>query len=541
MRKRIFLSTFALVLITTTLAWAQGYLNPPVYATGAIYVQSGGTVSTTVHQAANPANINVYAVGDITSWTVNMPFPAFDGQLISIGCLGGAVGTITVVATSPDTVAAGGPAACVTASGIAATYQYSGIYQQWMLNSFPVNKTGDTFTGDVNLSSGLSYNINGTSVLQQTGVKSWLPYGGLFSGGLSGTSSAADSNVYLFNTTSTIKDTAAENIAVKMNHAINAGASGAQTGLSLFTTFNGASDALNPARFYTSAFPHMDVYSADGGTGTSLANSKGNFYAMGAISTAHSGATNLQGRGSEIDVMAMTASSVAVKSALSLVSGGDGSGNDKIQGAVHDSLLALTSDSASNVGVKVGISIGREDSYWPIEATTGRLIYAANPVAFLPGALHGIDFSNVTFTGCAIKTFQFCVDGTGNLLGGSIAASGANGGLVANSRTGSGENLQWYNASGTGLALFNGTRDIATFDVSNNGSLSIVGQISAPSLLLTPTTVAALGTCNSGAKGTLKAVSDGTGALAWGATVTGGASTYYTVNCNGSAWTVMGK
>ena len=81
MRKRIFLSTFALVLITTTLAWAQGYLNPPVYATGAIYVQSGGTVSTTVHQAANPANINVYAVGDITSWTVNMPFPAYIHRL----------------------------------------------------------------------------------------------------------------------------------------------------------------------------------------------------------------------------------------------------------------------------------------------------------------------------------------------------------------------------------------------------------------------------------------------------------------------------
>lgn len=36
-------------------------------------------------------------------------------------------------------------------------------------------------------------------------------------------------------------------------------------------------------------------------------------------------------------------------------------------------------------------------------------------------------------------------------------------------------------------------------------------------------------------------VTDGTASLAWGATVTGGASTKYLVWYNGSSWTVIGK
>lgn len=41
--------------------------------------------------------------------------------------------------------------------------------------------------------------------------------------------------------------------------------------------------------------------------------------------------------------------------------------------------------------------------------------------------------------------------------------------------------------------------------------------------------------------GQLATVSDGTAGLAWGATVTGGHSTFYLVWFNNSAWTVIGK
>lgn len=41
--------------------------------------------------------------------------------------------------------------------------------------------------------------------------------------------------------------------------------------------------------------------------------------------------------------------------------------------------------------------------------------------------------------------------------------------------------------------------------------------------------------------GRIAVVTDGTAALAWGATVTGGSTTKYLVWYNGSAWTVLGK
>lgn len=60
-------------------------------------------------------------------------------------------------------------------------------------------------------------------------------------------------------------------------------------------------------------------------------------------------------------------------------------------------------------------------------------------------------------------------------------------------------------------------------------------------LQLKPAKVATLPLCNAALKGRVQAISDGAGALAWGATLKGGGSTYYTVNCNGNTWAVMGK
>jgi len=101
-----------------------------------------------------------------------------------------------------------------------------------------------------------------------------------------------------------------------------------------------------------------------------------------------------------------------------------------------------------------------------------------------------------------------------------------------------------------------GTSPLAYADTSNNlqfqlGSTSaaqfrksdgtVIASVSQDGFSLLSITVASLTTCGAGSKGLIKAVSDGTASLAWGATVTGGGSTYYTVNCNGTNWTVMGK
>ena len=53
--------------------------------------------------------------------------------------------------------------------------------------------------------------------------------------------------------------------------------------------------------------------------------------------------------------------------------------------------------------------------------------------------------------------------------------------------------------------------------------------------------VANLPVCDINTSGWSLLVYDGAAALAWGATVTGGASTPYTVSCNKTNWTVSGK
>jgi hypothetical protein len=138
-------------------AFAQGYINPPIFATAYVTVQPGGTVTTNLNNARNPpANINVINAGPITSWTINMPFPPFDGQIVTVACPGGNIGSITV-ADPTSSVQSGGITTCTINSGISSTYQFSMIAQQWNLlsttgttNAFPgasTNVHGSTFSG----------------------------------------------------------------------------------------------------------------------------------------------------------------------------------------------------------------------------------------------------------------------------------------------------------------------------------------------------------------------------------------------------------
>ena len=113
-----------LTMLFNTASFAQGYINPPIYATGKVFVAAGGSVTTQITNAINPNNLNILANGAITSWSVVMPSPAFDGQLISIGCPGGSVGSLSVTAPSPDTVVYSGISSC-TGLGQAVTYQYN--------------------------------------------------------------------------------------------------------------------------------------------------------------------------------------------------------------------------------------------------------------------------------------------------------------------------------------------------------------------------------------------------------------------------------
>ena len=144
---RALLTTLAL-FTDIALAPAQGYLNPPTYATGYIWVQPGNTVNTIItNNQSNPVNLNVFAGGAITTWNISMPSPTFDGQIIGIGCPGGNVGTINITAPLAF-VQGGGLTSCTNGTGAAAYYQYSVAESEWLLLN--VNGVGTVTSGTAN-------------------------------------------------------------------------------------------------------------------------------------------------------------------------------------------------------------------------------------------------------------------------------------------------------------------------------------------------------------------------------------------------------
>lgn len=125
-----------------TFAAAQGYINPPIYATGYIAVQPGTAVRTQVYNAVNPNNLNILAQGNITGWTITLPAPPFDGEIITVGCPGGNVSGLSVVTTDGSTVGAGSPIIC--AQGNIALYQFNYIANSWMV-IYSGNATGGAY------------------------------------------------------------------------------------------------------------------------------------------------------------------------------------------------------------------------------------------------------------------------------------------------------------------------------------------------------------------------------------------------------------
>jgi hypothetical protein len=181
--------------------------------------------------------------------------------------------------------------------------------------------------------------------------------------------------------------------------------------------------------------------------------------------------------------------------------------------------------------------------------TAGQAVYLSKNSSHQ--ANYGITSTGLTSSGDIIADQAYLyTDGTagiglfGNGGGGSVirfAASGVTAQAEATStdfRVNSSNLFAWTTGAAlttvdTGLA-----RNAAGIVEVNNGTAGSFRDMKVRTITHNGYTVAGLPT---GVAGMTAYVTDGTAALAWGATVTGGASTKYLVWYNGVSWTVIGK
>lgn len=132
--------------------------------------------------------------------------------------------------------------------------------------------------------------------------------------------------------------------------------------------------------------------------------------------------------------------------------------------------------------------------------------------------------------------------------GGGLADPGSNG-LVyrtALNMTAVATGAQVANAVATGptnaLACGSGFCDLVTALVPLKPNANTFSGLTTftPGFIITPVAFASLPTCNGGAEGSHRTVTDST-TVTWGATITGGSTNHVGAYCDGSSWTVYAK
>jgi hypothetical protein len=209
-----------------------------------------------------------------------------------------------------------------------------------------------------------------------------------------------------------------------IRNAINleAGARGGRTAFGIDFRQNGATNINAIGQYYVALSAYATAsYSAGGTSGAPLG------ILFGAVDSAllRTGATFWDGVcGYELDVGAQSGASVAYKQGMKVVLWN----TDAVAGSQGaDFCYSMNAMSGfTGPGWNVGYCFGSPDGVWPINPTSGTLIgtvpTALGGVAY--AAMHGVDFSAVTFSQDAFKSNNFRVDGAGNIASGQLFATG---------------------------------------------------------------------------------------------------------------------
>lgn len=108
-----------------------GTINAPIYATG--YISQGGGTNVTTKipaQSNHPTNLNIYLTSAVTgTWTIQLPNPAFEGQVLSFNC-GSSASAIAVTSTDGSSLDSSIPTNCNGNSGFVVQFdQRSNIWR----------------------------------------------------------------------------------------------------------------------------------------------------------------------------------------------------------------------------------------------------------------------------------------------------------------------------------------------------------------------------------------------------------------------------
>lgn len=143
---RKFLSLLTVLASPALAQTPAGVINAPIYATGYISQAGGTNVTTNIPAQPNhPANQNIYTTGAISgTWTIKLPNPAFEGQMLSFNC-GAAANVISVTSSDGSSIDSTLPTACSINSGFTIQFdQRSNIWRNIGSNN---TSTFKPFTG----------------------------------------------------------------------------------------------------------------------------------------------------------------------------------------------------------------------------------------------------------------------------------------------------------------------------------------------------------------------------------------------------------
>jgi hypothetical protein len=242
--------------------------------------------------------------------------------------------------------------------------------------------------------------------------------------------------------------------------------------------------------FHIAAFPQIRVGANLGGDSGTY---RGDTYGGGCYNQLKSGATYVNSAGGcEFNVSVATGASVKYKYITSHIS----VDSDAVAGTTFNAMSAFLADSSSTYKWPMVFSIGRPDGAWPLNSSSVVLGSTA-PASGTRDVGVVIECTGFVITTACIRGTGFSINGSGaasvaslastgavsgttgnfssTLSASTITSTGAAAGFVAAPRSGSGNNYQWYNPSGTGIRLTDGGSDLVTID--SVGAISTASNV----------------------------------------------------------------